>query len=240
MQSELRTALRQKTHLAALGAAMARINHDLRNTLATAVLASDRLAGIDDPEVKRLTPKLYAAIDRAVTLCGRTLAFVRDPRAALQPSVFTLGELIADVDGIAGTTEGDETAAPPLEIDGVGHDLAVEGDREQLLRAVGNLALNAAQAGARHLHVNARHVDGRVVVDVSDDGPGIADEVRERLFRPFEATGRNGGSGLGLAIAREIAVAHGGSLELAATGPCGTTFRVDLPAGRIRPARRRA
>ena len=63
MQKQLRAALHQKTRLATLGAAVAKINHDLRNSLSTAVLISDRLADIDDPEVKKLAPRLYQSID---------------------------------------------------------------------------------------------------------------------------------------------------------------------------------
>lgn len=70
MQQEVRAALRQKTRLATLGAAVAKINHDLRNTLSTAVLVSDSLANIDDPKVKRVMPRLFTAIDRAVHLCS--------------------------------------------------------------------------------------------------------------------------------------------------------------------------
>jgi hypothetical protein len=70
MQGEIRYALQQKTRLATLGAAVAKINHDLRNSLATAVLAFDRLADIDDPEVKRVLPRLYDSVDRAVNLCS--------------------------------------------------------------------------------------------------------------------------------------------------------------------------
>ena len=63
MQHEVRNALRQKTRLATLGAAVAKINHDLRNTLVTAVLASDALATVDNPKVTRVMPRLFTAID---------------------------------------------------------------------------------------------------------------------------------------------------------------------------------
>src|SRR5262249_3110532 len=73
MQTKLRAALQQKTRLAALGTAVTKINHDLRNILTTAQLVADRLAGSDNPEVKRMTPTLLAAIDRAIDLCSKTL-----------------------------------------------------------------------------------------------------------------------------------------------------------------------
>lgn len=225
MQSDLRAALRQKRHLVALGAAVARINHDLRNTLATAVLASDRLAEIDDPEVKRIGPRLYAAIDRAVSLCSRTLAFARDPRTALEPGPLTAGDLVADLQALAG--------ADTLVIAGRGLETALVGDRAQLGRVIANLAENARQAGAHRLTLEARHDDGRVEIDVTDDGPGVPDTVRGKLFQPFESSGRDGGTGLGLAIGREIMSAHDGDLVLLRTGPGGTTFRLDLPAAAV-------
>jgi signal transduction histidine kinase len=110
-----------------------------------------------------------------------------------------------------------------------GLDLAIEADREQLLRAFNNLAHNAAQAGAKVLKIDARQQNGLVVIDIADDGPGIPEPIHDRLFQPFAASGRNGGTGLGLVIAREIVQAHGGELALAQSGPEGTTFRIELP-----------
>jgi signal transduction histidine kinase len=222
MQNELRAALRQKTHLAALGSAVAKINHDLRNTLTTAALASDYLSSSKDPEVRRVTPRLYGAIERATALCGRTLDFVRDTRPPVRPSHFVLADLLAELEAL--NVEG---GLERLETTGL--DLAIEADREQLLRAFNNLAHNAAQAGARVLKIGARQQNGLVVIDIADDGPGIPEQVHGKLFQPFAASGRNGGTGLGLVIAREIVHAHGGELALAESGTHGTTFRIDLP-----------
>src|SRR5246127_3975709 len=89
MQDGLRAALQQKTRLAALGGAVTKINHDLRNILSTARLMSDRLAASGDPEVRRNARALLAAIDRAVELCSATLNFTRQgPAAALALSRF--------------------------------------------------------------------------------------------------------------------------------------------------------
>ena len=72
------------------------------------------------------------------------------------------------------------------------------------------------------------------LVRLSDNGPGVPDKVRERLFLPFAGSGRPGGTGLGLAIARELAQGHGGDLVLASSGPQGSTFELRLPGA---PAR---
>ena len=71
--------------------------------------------------------------------------------------------------------------------------------------------------------------DGLSVVCVADNGPGVPERVRERLFQPFGGSGRPGGVGLGLAIARELAQGHGGDLLLVETGPRGSTFELRLP-----------
>lgn len=231
MQHDLRAALRQKTRLAALGGAVAKINHDLRNTLATAVLASDRLTQLSDPEVRRVAPKLYDAIDRAVALCARTLTFARDDQPSLQESRFPLKALVAEVAASLPTTDGASgSSACTLEYRGA--DLDVDADRDQLFRVFSNLALNAAQAGARRITVRVRSEAGGKVIDIEDDGPGIAETLQPLLFQPFAGSGRNGGSGLGLLIAREIICDHGGDLLLLATGAEGTTFRIAWPPRR--------
>ena len=232
MQRDLRRALHQKTRLAALGTAVAKINHDLKNTLATAVLASDRLATIDDPEVQRLSPRLLAAIDRAVALCGRTLDFVRSEQPPLRESVFVLDALLSEVGGAskARTDRGGTVFA----ITTSGGEVPIKGDREQLFRVFDNLVFNAEQAGASTVRIAAGRAGRRLIIDVGDDGPGIPAHVQPRLFQPFAGGGNAGGSGLGLVIAREIVAAHGGTLTLASTGAAGTTFRIELPGRRLR------
>ena len=80
------------------------------------------------------------------------------------------------------------------------------------------------------MRVSASPEDGRLRVEIADDGPGVPDRVLPRLFQPFGGAGP-GGTGLGLAVARDLARGHGGELELLRTGPEGTAFRLTLPAG---------
>jgi len=232
MQQQVRLALRQKTRLAMLGEAVAKINHDLRNTLATAVLAFDRLAEVDDPEVKRLSPKLYKAIKRATDLCSQTLEYVGTSDLRLRPERFHLSELIAEVaaelrEYQVETDDGENRRLAV--VSRVPFEISIEADRIQLFRVFYNLALNANAAGAGELTVACVvDVDGKAEVSVADDGPGIPDTVVANLFQPF-ASARKGGTGLGLVIARDIARAHEGDLELTSTGEGGTTFRLTLP-----------
>ena len=224
MQTDLRAALRQKTRLATLGAAVAKVNHDLRNTLATAMLASDRLADSDDPEVRKVAPRLFEAMQRAVSLCSRTLNFVSDARPALKLEAVPVRALVEDV---AAELEGAGKTRIAAETE---PGFAVEADREQLRRALANLILNAIQAGARNVRVQAGAAQGGARIRIADDGQGFNPGAKERLFQPFVGSGRREGTGLGLPIARDIARVHGGDLALVETGPSGTVFELTLPA----------
>jgi signal transduction histidine kinase len=231
MQRDLYGSLQQKTRLAALGVAVAKIQHDLRNILSNAQLASDRLAAIDDPVVKRLAPRLVASLDRAVSLATSTLRYgraeEREParaRLLLAPIAEEAGQSAIDAarsDGISLSLD----IVPAVQIDA---------DPEQLFRILLNLVRNAVEALAARgrggrVEISAKRQGDRTILDVSDDGPGIPESVRERLFQPFAGTSRPGGSGLGLAIARDLARAHGGDIELVSTGENGTRFRVTIP-----------
>ena len=231
LQETVRQALGQHARLAALGAAVTKINHDLRAILATARLVSDGLAGSAAPEVRKVAPRLFDAIDRAVALCTSTLDFSREGAPPLNPSRFPLAPLVAEIEpglGANGEWPSIVTDVPP--------SLQVEADRDHLYRVLLNLARNAVEAGARHLRVTALEEDGMLAIDIADDGPGLSPRARENLFRPFFGSGRAGGSGLGLPIARELMRAQGGDLVLVASTHAGTTFRLTLAPVRA-PAR---
>src|SRR5262249_19057531 len=97
MQVDLRSALRQRARLAALGTAVSKINHDLRNMLSSAQLFVDRLQGSEDPQVQRLAPKLVTAIDRAVALASNTLRYGRAEEMPPHPRAVDLYDLVDDV-----------------------------------------------------------------------------------------------------------------------------------------------
>jgi signal transduction histidine kinase len=227
MKSGLRSALRQRTRLATLGTAVNKINHDLRNMLSTATLISDRLAESEDENVRRITPPLIRAIDRAARLCSQTISFTQDTQA-LDIAVVPVPGLLRDVE-----TEIHASHPEPFTIEHQSLDTeagTVRADRDQLFRVFWNIANNAAAAGATTLTVQTWRDGRRIHLSFTDDGPGIPDNVASRLFQPFQVTTKKEGAGLGLAIARDIAQAHGGSLRLAQTGSDGTEFHLDLPA----------
>src|SRR3984893_8079674 len=166
LQRTVRQALGQRARLAALGTAVTKINHDLRNILATARLVTDGLAASAAPEVRRVAPRLLDAIDRAVALCTRTLDFSREGAPPLAPRRFPLASLIDEVAPDLGLSEEGmaiECAIPS--------DLVIEADRDQLYRVLLNLARNAVEAGARRLRFAAVRENGVIATDIDDDGP---------------------------------------------------------------------
>ena len=227
MQETVRQALGQRARLAALGTAVTKINHDLRNILATARLVTDGLTNSAAPEVRRVAPRLIDAIDRAVALCSRTLDFSREGAPPFAPRRFPLRPLIEEI--VPALPSADEELSVDLDVP---PELAVMADRDQVYRVFLNLAHNSIEAGARRLRITAAREGGNAVIDIADDGPGLPPRARENLFRPFAGSARPGGNGLGLAIARELVRLHGGDLVLLASTGSGTTFRVTMPAAK--------
>ena len=235
MQDEVRQALAQQSRLATLGAGMAKINHDLRNSLATAVLAFDKLALVDDPEVKRTLPRLYNAIDKAVKLCSQTLNYVGNGMPEMHISKFQLYDLIDEVGvQLSEPLEEDFVVQPSAELvwkNGIPTKVEIVGDREQLFRVFSNLGRNAFEAGATHLTITSHVSTQKIEIHVADDGPGILEKEKKQLFQPFAGSAKEGGTGLGLVIVRDIMKAHGGDIELLDREEW-TTFKISIPIGR--------
>lgn len=234
LQHEVRQALAQKARLAALGGAVAKINHDLRNVLTSAQLVSDRLAAHSDPKVRGPAERLVRSIDRGVRLAEDVLAYGRAEEAPAQLGPVRLRPVLEDAfyDAVAALER-------PTGFDlQVGDDVDVLADPEHLHRIFMNLMRNASEVMAAQadrsapgmLAVIAAPNGALVEVRVVDNGPGVPEAVQERLFEPFSRSTRKDGSGLGLSIARELARAQGGDVELGVTGPDGTTFVVKLRA----------
>lgn len=97
LQTGLRSSLQQRAHLAALGSAVTKINHDLRNILATAQIVSDQLGTIENDKIKRVAPGLTAAIDRAVEICSQTLHYAHDGTPEPEYQGFRIAGLIDEV-----------------------------------------------------------------------------------------------------------------------------------------------
>jgi signal transduction histidine kinase len=233
MQGQVRELLREKSRLAALGAAVARIAHELRNMLTAAHMISDRLTMVEDPLVQRFAPKLLQSVDRAITFCTATLKYgrLREPEPRRQR--IPLRDVVADVFGAIPQRQGIAF------INRVPADVLVDADPDQLFRALFNLAHNAAKALAEQppgedeprIEITAARADGGVDITVADNGPGLPKKVRDHLFEPFVgASAASGGAGLGLAITREIMRRHNGTIALVEEeGRRGVTFRLFIP-----------
>lgn len=235
MQSGLRQALAQKTRLAALGAAVSKINHDMRNLLANAMLLSDSLDVSPDPKVKQIAPRLVESMERAAKLCSDTLNFSRAETVEPKKQDFVLKSL---VDEVIATIDG-QTTSPVRWRNEVDDSIKVLADRDQLFRVLMNLGRNAQQAmqdrpeadRAGMVSFMAWPTGRKLQIEIADTGPGIPENARDHLFEAFSGSTRPGGTGLGLAIAREIMRAHGGEIELDRSSADGTAFRLSLPAG---------
>jgi signal transduction histidine kinase len=231
MQTQVRDALRTRERLANLGQAVAKINHDLRNSLAAARLIGDSLAQSADERVQRAAPRLERALNRAIGLTEASLAYGR--ASPLQPVLHRqlLAPLIADAveEGLAGL-EGVRR-----DID-VPDSLSARVDADSLHRVLVNLVRNAGQAmieanGTLILSIKTEMTTPELVlIAIQDSGLGLPVSVRKRLFQPFSSA-KIGGTGLGLAIALELARDMGGDLRLRETTASGTCFELILQAG---------
>jgi len=243
MQIELASMLHQKNRLAALGLAVSKINHDLRNLLGSAQLISDRLLSLPDPGVQRFAPKLMRALERAIAFCQSTLSYGRLQEPPPERKPILLAPLVEEVH----ETLGLPADAPIRWIGAVERDLIVEADYDQLFRALLNLARNAVQAlesrasrdpGRDQIRITGRREGAVVVIEVSDTGPGFSDKARAHLFEAFQGSTRAGGTGLGLAIAAELVRAHGGEIRLI-EGTIGATLRLTIPDRAVELSARR-
>jgi len=236
LQTDLQATLRQKQHLAELGLAVSKINHDLRNILASAYLFSDRLSGVEDPTVQRLAPKLVRTIDRAVEYTRSVLAYGKAMESAPQFQHHELRGIIDEVGETLNAQSGEFSF-----INSVPEDIRLHCDSEHLFRVVLNLCRNAVQAmealdgdpAQRRLEVKAQNGPDGIELRVCDTGPGIPEAQQEKLFAAFQGSTKAGGTGLGLAIAAELIRAHGGSMSLETSGSDGATFLITLPNRKV-------
>jgi signal transduction histidine kinase len=233
MQRELASMLHQKNRLAALGLAVSKINHDLRNLLASAQLFSDQLSTLPDPKVQRFAPKLVRALERAIAFCQSTLSYGAAQEPPPERKTISVEPLIEEVHEALGLG----LDVPIRWIVSVERGLTVEADHDQLFRVLVNVARNAVQAlearGARdpardQIRITGRREGSVVVIEVSDTGPGVSEKARAHMFQAFQGSTRAGGVGLGLAIAAELVRAHGGEIRLV-PGTIGATFSITIP-----------
>lgn len=236
MQRDLVSMLHQKSRLAALGLAVSKINHDLRNLLASSQLLSDQLSSVPDPRVQRFAPKLVRSLERAIAFCQSTLSYGRAQEAAPDRRMILIEPVVAEVRETAGLAT-DGGVSNVTWVTAIERGLTMDADPDQLFRVLLNLVRNAAQAlesqprsdaSLQQIRIIGRREGSVTILEVSDTGPGVPQKARDHLFEAFHGSVRAGGSGLGLAIAAELVRAHGGEINLV-EGTLGATFRISIP-----------
>ncbi len=237
-----RRRLASLENLAAWQEAARRHAHEMRTPLTAARLELDRLDRLLEAagshQERQLAASVVQEVDRLARFTKQFASFGRLPRPRLEDS--DLGDFVRDfalcfagawpglvlrIDGAAAS----EAAGVPPSAPAV---TRAAFDRDLLRQVLVNLCDNSASAGGNTVRFSWAAGAEWVVLNVADDGPGVAPQVRGRLFEPYATTRRVGeGMGLGLAISRKILLDHGGDLELAATSAAGTVFRLLLPPG---------
>ena len=237
-QAQSRAQQAREERLATLGRFLSSMLHDLKTPLTVISGYTHMLVQEGDENARR---EAAASIRRQVqllkTMMGETLAFAKGERRILIRRVY-LHSFFEDLT---------EQLKPELAERGIRLELVLNDrgtahfDEEKMQRVFHNLARNAAEAigdtgGTCRLEVN-RSDDGALALSFSDDGPGVSEEIRGRLFESFTTHGKKGGTGLGLAIVQSIVEDHGGSVAVESK-PGRTAFTILLPQPQPRKSTR--
>jgi signal transduction histidine kinase len=228
----------QKTHrelldaerLATIGRMASSISHDLRHSLAAVMANAEFLceSNLTPGQREDLYAEIRIAVNQMTDLIESLLEFSRTPES-LRPSY---GDVRSAVDrAVQGVKAHPEFQRIRIRISGEG---STEGwfDFRKLERVFLNLLLNACEvvpADSGTIDVELRRTGENLEILIQDNGPGIADAVRDRLFEPFVSYGKENGTGMGLTVVQKILQDHGGEVAVERTSASGTTFRVNIP-----------
>jgi signal transduction histidine kinase len=213
----------------ALGTLAMSVVHDLRNPLAAIHCGAEMLKGSQLPEqqVRRLARNIYNASVRIQELLQDYVDLYRT--RVSQPHPSNLHSLVAQaVNKIAAVAEAQSVVV----VQDVPADLVVTLDHLGISSVLANLLANALEAmpAGGVIHISAIAAENSVLIRILDTGPGIAPEIRDRLFQPFVTARKPNGWGLGLAQARQAVIDHGGEMWLESPPGRGACFAFSLPA----------
>ena len=216
--------------LATIGRMASSISHDLRHSLAAVMANAEFLceSNLTPGQREDLYAEIRIAVNQMTDLIESLLEFSRT-RESLHPSY---GDIRSAVDrAVQGVKAHPEFQRIRIRISGEG---STEGwfDFKKLERAFLNLLLNAcevvpAQSGKIDIQLTRRGES--LEIRIEDNGPGIAEAVRDRLFEPFVSHGKENGTGMGLTVVQKILQDHGGDVAVEQTSASGTTFRISIP-----------
>jgi signal transduction histidine kinase len=228
----------QKTHrelldaerLATIGRMASSISHDLRHSLAAVMANAEFLceSNLTPGQREDLYAEIRIAVDQMTDLIESLLEFSRT-RESLRPSY---GDVRSAVDrAVQGVKAHPEFQRIRIRITGEG---STEGwfDFKKLERALLNLLLNACEVvpeESGRIEIGLRRKGESLEIRIEDNGPGIAEAVRDRLFEPFVSHGKENGTGMGLTVVQKILQDHGGDVAVEHTSASGTTFRINIP-----------
>ncbi len=224
---EIEEQLRRADRLSALGELSAGMAHEIRNPLGsikgTAEILRDGVAA-DDPKLE-FAEILIREVDRLNGVLEDFLRFARP--TPVEHGQFLLGEVVNDILDLTRQQAAHNQVEIVVALD---DDIDIPGQGEQIKQVLLNLVLNALQAmpSGGVLKVSSTNLEHKIDIQVSDNGPGIALEDRERIFNPFVTT-RDSGTGLGLAITQRIVQGHGGHIVLYSIPGQGASFTICLP-----------
>ncbi len=213
-----------------LGAFVRDLAHDIANPL-NAISMNAELARLllDRDQPARAREAIVRLLEDCAR-CGRFIQGIQRFGSGLHAhprEVIAVRTLVSSAMKLAG---GERIAGLP-EVLIKGDDVQVRADRPALERALAGLLHNAAEAGADAIQVHTCNEADAVLIEIRDNGGGVAPESVDKLAKPFYSTRRSeGGSGLGLTLARELLRAHGGSMRITPNTPCGTCIELRLPA----------
>ena len=216
--------------LATIGRMASSISHDLRHSLAAVVANAEFLceSNLTPRQREDLYAEIRIAVNQMTDLLESLLEFSRT-RESVRPSY---GDVRSAVDrAVQGVKAHPEFQPIRIHISAEG---STEGwfDFKKLERALLNLLLNACEAvpaEAGKIEIGLRRQGESLEIRIEDNGPGIADAVRDHLFEPFVSHGKENGTGMGLTVVQKILQDHGGDVTVEQTSVKGTTFRVKIP-----------
>jgi signal transduction histidine kinase len=214
----------KRERLAAIGEIAAEVAHELRNALQI-ISANVYLAKQDLTKSGPHLGKIERSARLAHGIVDDLMALARGEPAYAEPVLFVEVVVAAREDLPERAADYDDRIDPA--------QLRVRAHQGLLARCLHVLYENAIAASAPRvpkIQTRAWAEDGRVIIEVADDGPGVPPDIASTIFEPL-VTARAGGTGLGLALARRVVAAHAGTIALLAReeGATGATFRVELP-----------
>ena len=221
--------------LALIGETVAALSHSIKNMLQGMRFGADAvelaLSRGDLPRAQEGWPVLQRNLDRIHALALNMLAWAKE--RPLEPEPTDANEILREVRELLAPAAGRRRVGVLLELDDALPPASL--DAPSIHQALTNLAMNAIEAAPERVGMvtlGSGYIADRdeVVLSVRDNGAGVPDAVKARLFEPFVSSKGQRGTGLGLAVARKIAERHGGRLELTASSKSGTTFSLYLPA----------